>query len=265
MSGLGFGFGFEAPPQMVNEQERSAEVIKMANELFESTVGLRLTLGDRRTNTVLAGNQTGNMVIKMHGAIRQFDLPRGFEPEQSGPPGLGGVDARTYHLAGDFNTSIVSTRRQGGQLTDAVVADFESLLAAGKGPISGASLSEKQRAQLEVILGSNKFGDNQFAPGRSENGYGDDWKAPSHYIRSLEVREYNGKRMLFVDGARVRAPWTPRDGLDKSQARFTAVFIIDQTTPGQKGIQSLFLEAPPAQYANQQNKFLRALQSATFA
>ena len=194
----------------------------------------------------------GDISIDAFGAIKHLDLPRGYKLESSGKGQIGGGNERIYRngLDGD---SIVATSILNAPLVSADgPAKLQALLSSGKGPLSDA-----QRAEASSFLA--KFADNQYKPGNTLSGYGDPWKAPSYYVRSMEVREVDGKRILMVDGAHTPPPWKPADGLDKADSRFSAAFMLDGNS-----VQTVYLEAKPQNYSLQENKFVQAVKKATF-
>lgn len=201
-----------------------------------------------------SGQNSGNgdISIDAFGAIKHLDLPRGYKLESSAQGQIGGGKERIYRNTQDGDSTVATSILNPPVIAPDGQTKLQDLLAGGTGPLSDA-----QRAEASSFLA--KFADNQYKPGNSASGYGDAWKAPGYYVRTMEVREVDGKRMLMVDGAHTPPPWKPADGLDKAESRFTAAFMLDGNN-----VQTVYLEAKPQNYSLQENKFVQSVRKATF-
>lgn len=193
-----------------------------------------------------------NVAIDSFGAIKHLDLPRGYDLESKGNGNIGGNSEQIYRNKQDADSLIATTLLRAPIVEPEGAAKLQTLLSGSTGPLSDA-----QRADACSFMA--KFSDNQYKPGNSAAGYGDAWKAPAYFVRTMEVREVDGKRMLMVDGAFTPAPWKPTDGLDKAQTRFSAAFMLDGSN-----VQAVYMEAKPQNYSLQENKFLQSIKKATF-
>ena len=208
-------------------------------------------VSDDRSNQDFSISSAVDLSVNSFGAIKHMDIPRGYILESASNGGIGGGEERIFR-AKDGDSIIVASKLKAPLVLPQGEAKLKAILAAGTG-----SLTDAQRAEACTFLA--KFGDNQYKPGNSMSNYGDAWKAPSYFVRSMEVREINGTRVLAVDGAYTPAPWKPEDGLSQAKSRFSAAFIL-----GSEGVQIVYLEAQPQNYNLQENRFLQALKKTQF-
>lgn len=238
-------FAFDNIP--ATESSKSEVVDQLLAHVFTPEMKYPSDMSHQNYST----SSSADSSIDAFGAIKHMEVPRGYQLESSGQGGIGGAEELVFR-AQDGDSTIVASKLKAPIVLPQAEAKLKSILSQAAG-----SLTDAQRAEACTFLA--KFGDNQYKPGNSIDNYGDAWKAPSYFVRSMDVKDINGTRVLVVDGAYAPAPWKPEDGLNQAQSRFCAAFML-----GPNGVQTIYMEAKPQNYGLQENRFLQALKKASF-
>ncbi len=243
-------FPFETPPQVVPQKEQETTDSWLFTQAFDGRSSFAAIMADSQ-KFQNKGSEPPTQSIDKFGAISHMDLPRGFVADKNGGGNIGAMDERIYRDSTDHTSFITVSRLHAPLVMPEAQEKLKTLLSGSPG-----TLTDAQRAEASAVLA--KFGDNQYKPGNSAAGYGSAWTAPNYFVRSMEIREVDGKKILAVDGAYTPPPWTPKDGLDKASTRFSAAFMLDKDN----AVQTVYLEAKPQDFKRHESSFLYSLKKA---
>lgn len=242
---------FESAKPNASKVEHHSSSHQLLDQVFNERLSWGNTQMEKSDQVSMKFSPDQPEIVESFGAIRQMTLPDSFVAEKSNT-GLV-YDEQIYHSKDDNNTVIVAAVLHAPLATKEGALKLKSILDSPQG-----LLDENSRREASALI--VKFGDNQYAPGNKLSDYGDAWSAPNYFVRNMEVREVDGKRMLTVDGAFTKSQWTPAEGIEKATRRFSAAFML---TPDGK-IESVYLEAKSNGYQKEESAFDKMLRSAKF-